>query len=116
MRVMLNMTIVKMSLTIKLIILVHALLISLPATANNPGGSMLGEVYRLDAVKSSGVCPSELKRVLYATKEDFGCDRVRIDFGHRSKELVQCKLRKDLANKIIQEYNAFIEQCKNKNQ
>jgi len=104
------------TLTIKVIFLIHALLISTSAIANKSGSSMLGKVYRLDAVKSSGICPSELKRVFHATKEDFGCDRVRIEFGYRSKELVQCKLRKDLANKIIQEYNAFIEQCKIENQ
>lgn len=106
---------VQKSSTIKVIVLVHALLISPTAIANKSDGSMLEKVYKLDALKSSGICPRDLKRVLYATKEDFGCDRVRIDFGYRSKELVQCKLRKDLANKIIQEYNVFIEECKNKN-
>ena len=100
---------------IKIIILVLALLISSITFAIQSDGSMLEKVYKLDAVKSSGICPSDLKRVLHATKEDFGCDRVRIDFGYRSRELVQCKLRKDLANKIIQEYNVFIEECKIKN-
>ncbi len=113
MRALFNMNFAHKTLTIKVIFLVHALLISTTAMADKADGSMLGKVYRLDAVTSSGICPSDLKRVFHATKEDFGCDRVRIDFGYRSKELVQCKSRKDLANKIIQEYNAFIEQCKN---
>lgn len=102
--------------TIMTIFLVHLLLLIPTALADASKRLMLEKVYRLDAVKSSGLCPNDSKRVLHATKEDFGCDRVRIDFGYRSKELVQCKLRKDLANKIIQEYNAFIEQCKNLNQ
>lgn len=76
---------------------------------------ILEKVYKLDAVKSSGVCPSDLKNIFRATKKDFDCDRVRIDFGYRSKELVQCKLRTDLANKIIQEYNTFMDQCRDKN-
>ncbi|MFT5395576.1 MAG: hypothetical protein ACI85N_000763 [Gammaproteobacteria bacterium] len=103
---------VQKSSTIKVIFLVHALLISPTTIANKSDGFMLEKVYKLDSVKSSGVCPSDLKRVLHATKENFGCDRARIDFGYRSKELVQCKLRKNLANKIIHEYNVFIEQCK----
>tara|TARA_R110002073_G_scaffold7963_4_gene44505 strand:- start:21970 stop:22302 length:333 start_codon:yes stop_codon:yes gene_type:complete len=98
-------------LIVKVIFLVTTLLVSVTAVANELDGSMLEKVYKLDAVISSRLCPSDLKRVFHATKKDFGCDRVRIDFGYRSKELVQCKSRKDLANKIIQEYNAFIEQC-----
>ncbi len=92
------------------------LIISPAAKAHQPDVSMLEKVYKLDVIMSSGQCPSDLKKVLYTRNEDFGCDRIRIDYGYRSKELVQCKLRKDLANNIIDEYNVFIEQCKlNKN-
>lgn len=101
----------KKSFTIKVIFLVTTLFVSTSVIGNKSDGIMLEKIYKLDAVKSSGMCPSDLKKVFHATKKDFGCDRVRIDFGYRSKELVQCKLRINLANKIIQEYNAFIEQC-----
>ncbi len=84
-----------------------------PALIANPlDVSMLEKIYKLDAVLSSGQCPSDLKKVLRASNVDFGCDRIRIDYGYRSNELVQCKLRTNLANKIIREYNEFIEQCK----
>jgi hypothetical protein len=92
----------------------YALLLISPVNAAE--GEILEKVYRLDGVMSAGVCPDELKRVGRTTLQDFGCDRVRIDYGYRSNELVQCKLRKDLANKIIHEYNLFIEECKNKEQ
>lgn len=88
------------------------LVISPVAIANPPDVSMLEKVYKLDAVLSSGQCPSDLKKVLRASNVDFGCDRIRIDYGYRSNELVQCKLRTDLANKIIHEYNEFIKKCK----
>ena len=97
------------------VIVILTLSVSSTVRANKVDVSILEKVYRLDAVKSSGLCPSVLKKVFRATKKDFGCDRVRIDFGYRSKELVQCKLRTDLANKIIQEYNIFIEQCRDEN-
>lgn len=85
--------------------------INLSAIANPSDVSMLEKVYKLDAVTSSGQCPDDLKKVMRASNEDFGCDRARIEYGYRSNELVQCKLRKDLANRIIHEYNTFIEQC-----
>ena len=109
---MFNTNCVQKSLTIIVFCLLIILLISPVVIANPSDVLMLKKVYKLDATISSGQCPSDLKRVLQATNEDFGCDRVRIDYGYRSNELVQCKLRKDLANKIIHEYNAFIEQCK----
>lgn len=76
--------------------------------------TMLEKIYELDAVMSAGVCPDELKRIRQTTTQDFSCDRVRIDYGYRSNELVQCNLRKNLANEIINEYNHFIEACKSK--
>jgi|GEM_PF-1905905 hypothetical protein len=77
-------------------------------------GAMLEKVYKLDAVVSSGQCPNNFEMVLHASNEDFGCDRVRIIYGYRSDAFVQCKTRKDLANRIIGEYNVFIDECESK--
>lgn len=88
------------------------LLSALPVNAGE--GLLLEKVYKLDSELTAGVCPEELKRVRRVSPQEFGCDRVRLEYGYRSKELVQCKLRTDLANEIIYEYNQFIDACKNK--
>lgn len=103
-------------LTFITISFLHLLLFIPTALADASKGLMLEKAYKLDAVMSSGQCPNELKKVRHGSNEDFGCDRVRIDYGYRSNELVQCKFRRDLANRIIGEYNVFIEQCKSEEQ
>ena len=101
-------------LTCSLLILACSFLLITSAHALE--GELLEKVYKLDAEMTAGVCPKEFKRVRVISTEAFGCDRVRIDYGYRSKELVQCRLRKNLANEIIREYNLFIDNCKRKAQ
>ena len=79
---------------------------------NAKEGALLERIYELDGELTTGVCPDELKREPRKLAKEFGCDRVRIEYGYRSKELVQCKLRTDLANEIVHDYNNFIEACK----
>lgn len=74
---------------------------------------MLEKMYKLDAIVGSGVCPEELKPSRQYNELDFGCDRVKIEYGNPSKEYARCRMRKNLANRIAHEYNLFIESCKN---
>jgi hypothetical protein len=113
---MLKIVLVHKTLIIITVFLAYLLSFIPTAIADASKGHMLEKVYKLDAVISSGHCPVDLKKFLHASNEDFGCDRVRIDYGYRSNEFVQCKLRKDLANRIIGEYNVFIDQCESEKQ